>query len=120
MNDVIVVVNAGSSSLKFSLFVQASKGLELVARGQAEGLYTSPRFVAKDGAGDVIEEKTWGEGIELGHAGDRGPGVAQLEQPGPDLAVAGHCVLLTVGGVKRNHVGDVGGLEGPRDILALV
>jgi len=69
MNDVIVVVNAGSSSLKFSLFVQASKGLELVARGQAEGLYTSPRFVAKDGAGDVIEEKTWGEGIELGHAG---------------------------------------------------
>jgi acetate kinase len=69
VSDAIVVVNAGSSSLKFSLFAQGQNDLELVARGQAEGLYTSPRFVAKSGAGDVVEEKAWGEGVEFGHAG---------------------------------------------------
>ena len=49
MADVIAVLNAGSSSLKYSLFAQLPAGpsdLALVARGQAEGLYTSPRFVA--------------------------------------------------------------------------
>jgi len=73
MADVIAVLNAGSSSLKFSLFAQlpgvAKEGLAIVARGQAEGLYTSPRFVAKDESGKVIDEKTWGEGATVGHAG---------------------------------------------------
>ena len=48
MTDAIVVLNAGSSSFKFSLFATSGQDLALVARGQAEGLYTSPRFVAKD------------------------------------------------------------------------
>jgi hypothetical protein len=69
MADAIAVLNAGSSSFKFSLFVERGNEIALVARGQAEGLYTSPRFVAKDGAGTVIEEKSWGDGVELGHAG---------------------------------------------------
>ena len=69
MSDAIVVLNAGSSSFKFSLFVQAADGPTVAARGQAEGLYASPRFVAKDAAGKVIEEKSWGEGAALGHAG---------------------------------------------------
>ncbi len=51
MGDAIAVLNAGSSSFKFSLFAEsAASRVELVARGQAEGLYTAPRFVAKDGA----------------------------------------------------------------------
>jgi acetate kinase len=69
MSDAIAVLNAGSSSFKFSLFAEGAKGVALVARGQAEGLYTSPRFVAKDGSGSVIDEKSWGDGVELGHAG---------------------------------------------------
>jgi len=69
MSDAIAVLNAGSSSLKFSLFARTSQGAELVARGQAEGLYTSPHFVAKDGTGKVVDEKAWGEGVSLGHAG---------------------------------------------------
>ncbi len=67
--DAIAVLNAGSSSFKFSLFVESAQGIALAARGQAEGLYTSPRFSAKDGAGAVIEEKSWGEGVSLGHEG---------------------------------------------------
>ena len=69
MADAIAVLNAGSSSVKFSLFVEAADGASVVARGQAEGLYTSPRFLAKDAKGAVIGEKSWGEGAKLGHAG---------------------------------------------------
>ena len=69
MADVIAVLNAGSSSIKFSLFAAKPDGLGVVARGQAEGLYTSPRFVAKDEAGAVLGEKKWGEGATVGHAG---------------------------------------------------
>ncbi len=69
MADVIAVLNAGSSSLKFSLFAVAPDGLTVLARGQAEGLTTSPRFVARDGAGVVLEEKAWDAGTQLGHAG---------------------------------------------------
>jgi len=69
MSDVIAVLNAGSSSFKFSLFSVDGENLAVVARGQAEGLYTSPRFVAKDAAGGLLEERTWGEETPLGHAG---------------------------------------------------
>ena len=69
MADAIAVVNAGSSSLKFSVFVERGEALELIARGQAEGLYTAPRFVAKDGAGTILGEKSWGDGARLGHDG---------------------------------------------------
>jgi acetate kinase len=67
--DAIAVINAGSSSVKFSLFTESAGGLDLVARGQAEALFTSPRFVAKDGDGAVVAEKSWGDGVALGHAG---------------------------------------------------
>ena len=69
MNDAIAVLNAGSSSIKFSLFAQRPEGPALVARGQAEGLYTAPGFVAKDGRDNVIDQKSRGEGTSLGHAG---------------------------------------------------
>jgi len=69
MSDAIVVLNAGSSSFKFSLFVQGPDGPTVAARGQAEALYTSPRFIAKNGAGEPIDEKSWGDDATLGHAG---------------------------------------------------
>src|SRR5436190_2153355 len=72
MADAIAVLNAGSSSFKFSLFAQEAGGMALVSRGQAEGLYTSPRFVAKDSGGAVIAEKAWGDGVKLGHDGALG------------------------------------------------
>jgi len=72
MSGAIAVLNAGSSSIKFSLFEQGEQGgdgLVLKLRGQAEGLHTSPRFVAKDAAGDTIASRDWGEGAVLGHDG---------------------------------------------------
>ena len=55
MNDYTVVVNAGSSSLKFSVYRRAENdSWTLEARGQVEGIGTSPQFSAKDGADTPI------------------------------------------------------------------
>src|SRR5499427_3990808 len=67
--DAIAVVNAGSSSIKFSLFGVRGDALELTVHGQDEGLYTAARFQAKDAAGRVLDEKSWGDGVALGHDG---------------------------------------------------
>ena len=56
MPDVIAVVNAGSSSIKFSLFAERESDLEIRARGQVAGIYTAPRFEAKDGSGAFLGE----------------------------------------------------------------
>jgi acetate kinase len=69
MSDSILVLNAGSSSLKFSLFAAAGDTLDAVAGGQVEGLYTAPRFIAKDAAGQRLTEKRWDAAQRLGHDG---------------------------------------------------
>jgi acetate kinase len=55
----ILILNAGSSSLKFSLFLEADKTLQPVLSGQLEGLNATPRFQARDAAGTVIGEHGW-------------------------------------------------------------
>jgi acetate kinase len=69
MADAILVVNAGSSSIKFSVFVERAGTPELALRGQIEGLYTRAHFVAKDAAGKTAGEKTWDAGTKFGHEG---------------------------------------------------
>ena len=49
-NDAILVLNAGSSSIKLSVFTEGAGELALELRGQVESLYTAPRFVARDPA----------------------------------------------------------------------
>jgi acetate kinase len=66
MTDAILVLNAGSSSLKFSVF-RLDAAEAAVIRGQIEGLMTEPRFVARDASGNVIAEKTWAPGSRLDH-----------------------------------------------------
>ena len=41
MSDALIVVNAGSSSLKFSMYGVVGEQLEVVWRGQVQGLGTS-------------------------------------------------------------------------------
>jgi len=93
--DAIAVINAGSSSLKFSLFAARAGELELVARGQAEGLYTSPRFVARDAAGQVLAERAWGPGVRLGHDGalDRLLAFVRTDLAEHRLIAVGHRVV---------------------------
>jgi acetate kinase len=65
MSDALLVLNAGSSSLKFSVFLNEEPPRPLL-RGQLEGLLTQPRFIARDSTG-VIGEKEWPAGTQLGH-----------------------------------------------------
>ena len=95
MTDAILVLNAGSSSIKFSLFAAREATLALALHGQIEGLYTSPRFVAKDDAGSTVSEKSWGDGTKLGHAGalDHLAGFIRGELAGHRLVGVGHRVV---------------------------
>jgi acetate kinase len=68
MANAILVLNAGSSSLKFSVF-QDGEPPEPLLRGQLEGLFNQPRFVARSHAGSVTGEKEWPVGTRLGHEG---------------------------------------------------
>jgi acetate kinase len=69
VTDAVLVINGGSSSIKFSLFAEQGAELVLVAQGQVEGIYTAPHFVAKDAAGKPAGEKRWEAGAKLGHDG---------------------------------------------------
>ncbi|MEJ8847441.1 acetate/propionate family kinase [Variovorax rhizosphaerae] len=68
MSDVVLVLNAGSSSIKFSVFEAEGENIPLF-NGQAEGLYTAPRFTAKSAIGTRIRDHEWGDGVSLGHEG---------------------------------------------------
>jgi acetate kinase len=103
MPDCIAVLNAGSSSLKFSLFLERGEALELAARGQAEGLYTSPRFVASDGGGRTLAEKAWGEGGKLGHDGALDHLVAFLRAGLPEHRLVGIGHRVVHGGLEHTQ-----------------
>ena len=58
MNDYALVLNAGSSSLKFCLFQRPpNEGWRLEARGQIEGIGTSPRLTVKDERGESLDKQ---------------------------------------------------------------
>jgi acetate kinase len=95
VSDAILVLNAGSSSIKFLLFAERESGLEPAIRGQIEGIHTAPHFIARDGAGRVEEEKSWGEGVKLGHDGAVGylADFLRGHGSGVNLRAVGHRVV---------------------------
>jgi acetate kinase len=58
MNDYALILNAGSSSLKFCVFQRPSgEDWHLEARGQIEGIGTSPHLSVKNASDEKIEDK---------------------------------------------------------------
>jgi acetate kinase len=58
MSECVLVLNAGSSSLKFCVFVRAPReSWHLEARGQIEGIGTSPHLSVKNGSNEVIADQ---------------------------------------------------------------
>ncbi|MFO1324503.1 MAG: acetate/propionate family kinase [Burkholderiales bacterium] len=95
MSGSTLVLNAGSSSIKFVVFAGRQGALVPVVRGQIEGLYTAPRFVAHDGEGRLLDQNTWKEGVELGHDGAIAFLTERLRAQGAriELAAVGHRVV---------------------------
>ena len=92
----ILVVNAGSSSLKFSLFrIDSSEALQLAVRGQVDGVGTQPRMSAKDATGTTLIERDCSV-AEIGSLADaiKLAGTWLREQfPGEPLRAVGHRVV---------------------------
>ncbi|RRR74153.1 MAG: acetate kinase [Candidatus Viridilinea halotolerans] len=69
MANAILVLNAGSSSIKFTIFDHEAGALNVRYEGQIEGIGTSPRFAANDGAGQPIHASSWANPpLGRGHA----------------------------------------------------
>ncbi|MFZ5570225.1 MAG: acetate/propionate family kinase [Thermodesulfobacteriota bacterium] len=95
MSRAIVILNAGSSSIKFSLFLERGNDLSLDCRGQMEGIYTAPRFTAKKADNALLSEKTWPAGTNLGHDGalEHIVGFLRSELADDELIGVGHRVV---------------------------
>jgi acetate kinase len=69
MDDYALVLNAGSSSLKFCVYRRPGvEGWRLEARGQIEGIGTAPRLSAKGGEGGVLVDEKLDEAVRDGRA----------------------------------------------------
>ena len=69
MDDYALVLNAGSSSLKFCVYARPPAGAwRLEARGQIEGIGTSPRLSAKDGSGERLVDQALDAAVRDGKA----------------------------------------------------
>jgi acetate kinase len=63
MSEVILVFNAGSTSVKFAAYtVEDRKALILLNHGEIDGLRTDPRFVAKDPVGNTLSTHEFAKG----------------------------------------------------------
>jgi len=58
MSRLILVVNAGSSSLKFQVFALENEGLAMRFRGLIDGIGTRPNFAVKDTAGASVVDRS--------------------------------------------------------------
>jgi acetate kinase len=69
MTDAVLTINAGSSSLKFSVYrVDDDDRLLLSAKGQVEGIGTTPHLIAEDAQGETLVDRGWPDDRSSGHA----------------------------------------------------
>lgn len=99
MTRVLLVLNAGSSSIKFSVFeLNAASSLAHLLSGEIDGLGERPRFVAKDQAGTPLLE----EGLRGGYGHDDALAAilawVESRTAGAAVTAAGHRVVH--GGVR--------------------
>jgi acetate kinase len=59
MAESILVLNAGSSSIKFQLFAVAESKLQRRLKGQIEGIGSRPRLFAKAKDGNTLADESW-------------------------------------------------------------
>ena len=95
MEDFALVLNAGSSSLKFCVYRRPEAqvwGLE--ARGQIEGIGTSPHFTVKDGAGVKVADEPLDASVrDGGGAIDALAGWLRQQYGGARVRGVGHRVV---------------------------
>jgi len=97
MANAIIVVNSGSTSLKFGAYTMDATGpAPLLCRGQIDAMQGDPHFVAKDPAGKPLDTHAWGQGHAIDHKTALHFVVTWLEANLAEMKVvaAGHRVVL--------------------------
>lgn len=100
MTRALLTLNAGSSSLKVSLFEAGGAEPAPVLRGEVEGIGVAPRFVARDMAGAVTEDRAFAADASFERLLEVVLGWAEAHLGAAALAAVGHRVVH--GG--RDHV----------------
>ncbi|MDE2271694.1 MAG: acetate/propionate family kinase [Xanthomonadaceae bacterium] len=95
MTDAILVLNAGSSSIKFALFeIHGTGGLVPTARGEVERLESTPHFVARDARGETLGEGRWsGNKVDFRELLEEVIGWAEARLGDDALRAVGHRVV---------------------------
>jgi acetate kinase len=97
MADAIIVINAGSTSLKFGAYaVDAAGSLPRLCRGQIDGMQDDPHFAATIPAGKPPAAHEWGKGHPIDHKTALHFVVTWLEANvvGMKVVTAGHRMVL--------------------------
>lgn len=67
--DVVLVINAGSSSLKFSVYGPDGREPGIVCHGNFEEIDTRPHLRIKQASGELLADERWPDGAPFGHDG---------------------------------------------------
>ena len=101
MSDAILVVNAGSTSVKFASYAMSAAGnaagpLPVLCRGRIDSMQGDPHFVANNAAGKPLATHEWGDGHAIDHKTALHFIITWLEANLADMKVvaAGHRVVL--------------------------
>jgi acetate kinase len=102
MSRLILVINAGSSSLKFQAFALGGAALEMRLRGQIEGIGNRPSFTARDAQGTELADHT----LEANQGRDQGACLAflasWLQQSMQDAQLVGVGHRVVHGGMRHS------------------
>ena len=97
MANAFVVINAGSTSVKFAAYTgDDADSLDLVCRGQLDGIGSQPRFAAKNAKGELIDTQTWDKERPLDREDALKFVLTWLErhEAGLEIVAVGHRVVL--------------------------
>jgi acetate kinase len=97
MPEVLLIFNAGSTSLKFAAYrVAASRSLSPCVLGSVEAMQAAPCFVVEDGAGQALARHEWEAGHPLDHDEALRFVVAwlQVHLAGATILAAGHRMMI--------------------------
>jgi acetate kinase len=94
MDEYSLVLNAGSSSLKFSVYRAAGGAWQVATRGQIDGIGTSPRLKAKNADGEPLADQALqGTVSDARTALDTLAGWLRSQHQGARVLAVGHRVV---------------------------
>jgi acetate kinase len=97
MSQAIVVINAGSTSVKFAAYaVDGQRTLTLISQGEVSDMEADPQFIAKSSVGRQLDAHKFGKGHAIDHKTALHFVITWLEKniAGMKVAAVGHRIVL--------------------------